>query len=600
MLLAGGLAAGAWFGLPQVREYVQNLGKTEDPPAVEGNGAPKAGSGQTVAGLSTPFPRRMLVVSVSKYLYCNTLAADAQAAGGSSQDQVTAAAKRLAYDWRVPTDKDNNQLFVLSDSARKDARPMLKPIIRETVARFCDTSRPQDRVVIYFGGHAVEKDGKAYLVPVDGDPADPASLIPLDDLWTLLKDCKAQQKVVLFDVCRLNEDGDQVRPGSEPMTEKLEQLLLAAPPGVQVVTSCSAGQNALEFRRVPTGADDVAGSLLLSALRSVAGKKKPAGPPKPEDPLPVEPVVDAARDRMTEVAGLTGKPAPAPKVAGSEGPSVPPNPDEPVARRFDFPAPPPSIPPAELAKLTAVIKLPLIRGTRLDAEGKPSTEDDPFDAVVPFDAGVMAAYRPDGVTVDEIRQEPQKYPIRKAALDTLAAIREQWKATTTAGGSGLRSEFIGDTSENVKKQILAEQETPARIILELRERVAEMEMVRGDLDQEPTKFWRATFLYALAQAKARLAFMEEYDLALGNIRTDTLPERDPKKGQTGIQLVSVEKMKSKRDIRDIADSARELFDQVAEEHKGTPWAVQAKRSKVVALGLEWRPYNPAGTAAKDE
>ncbi|NJM25790.1 MAG: hypothetical protein HC859_10190 [Bacteroidia bacterium] len=32
---------------------------------------------------------------MSKYLYCNTLAADSQAAGGSTQDQVTAAAKRF-------------------------------------------------------------------------------------------------------------------------------------------------------------------------------------------------------------------------------------------------------------------------------------------------------------------------------------------------------------------------------------------------------------------------------------------------------------------------------------------------------------------------
>jgi hypothetical protein len=94
--------------------------------------------------------------------------------------------------------------------------------------------------------------------------------------------------------------------------------------------------------------------------------------------------------------------------------------------------------------------------------------------------------------------------------------------------------------------------------------------------------------------------MHEYDLALGNIRTDALPQRDEKKGETGIQMVSTEKMKSKKDVKEIADSAQELFDRVVSENKGTPWAVQAKRAKAIALGLEWQPYNPAGTAAKDE
>src|SRR4029077_5329364 len=175
---------------------------------------------------------------------------------------------------RIPQDKDNNQLFVLSDSSPKDPRPMLRPVIEQTYTQFCETSRPQDRVFIYYGGHAVEKDGKAYLVPVDGDFNDVTSLIPLDDFWTKVKDCKAQQKVVVFDVCRLNEDGDTIRPGSEPMSEALEKKLLDGPPRAQVVTTWPAGQNALEYRQTPFEYTDVAGSLFLSALRHVADKGK--------------------------------------------------------------------------------------------------------------------------------------------------------------------------------------------------------------------------------------------------------------------------------------------------------------------------------------
>ncbi len=38
----------------------------------------------------------------------------------------------------------------------------MKNVARRTHTEFCNTSREQDRIVIYFGGHAIEKDGKAY------------------------------------------------------------------------------------------------------------------------------------------------------------------------------------------------------------------------------------------------------------------------------------------------------------------------------------------------------------------------------------------------------------------------------------------------------
>ena len=602
LIFAGGLVAGGIFGMPYIKEQMAK-GKV-DP----GNTTPGIDPKGTTpkASVSAAYPRRMLVINVTRYLYCNSLSADSVERGSATQDNVTITSKRLAGAWRIPMEKDNNQLYILSDTARKDTRPMLKSMIMESYASFFDTSRAQDRAVLYFGGHATSKDGKAYLVPAEGDLMEPETLIPIDDLWAKLSACKAQQKVVLFDVCRLNEDGDVVRPGSEAMSEELEKLLLAAPPGVQVVLGCSAKQNSLEYRRVPVDAPEVNGSLLLSTLKYAANRRKSKEvlDDKPTDAIPVPAFVEAAKLRMKEVAGLTGKgdAAPVPKLVGSEGALVAFNAEELPAKKFEYPAPPKSIPVAELAKISETVRLPLIRGTRVGADGMNSTDEEPVEGTVPFAADVMAAYKPDAVTEEEIKKDPEKYAIRKAALDGIESIRMQWKATQSADGmtSGLRETFTGDTNDNVKKLIVAEQETPARIILELEEKAKTMEMLMGELDKEPSKFWQATFIYALAQLKARLAFMHEYDLALGNIRTDTLPQKDDKKGQTGIQMVSVEKMKSKKDIREIGDSAKELYSKLAEEHKGTPWAVLAKRSRVISLGLEWRPLTEAGMSKKDE
>ena len=145
------------------------------------------------AAPTSAFPRRMLVLSVSKYLYCNTLVGSPSAAG----DAATQTARRLAFDWRIPSETANNQLYVVSDTAGKDGRAMLKPVIQGAYEQFFATSRPQDRVVVYFGGHAVLKDDKAYLVPTEGDPDEPATLIPVwRDSYAKLKECPAQQKVV--------------------------------------------------------------------------------------------------------------------------------------------------------------------------------------------------------------------------------------------------------------------------------------------------------------------------------------------------------------------------------------------------------------------
>jgi hypothetical protein len=583
LLLLGALAVGVYFAVPYVKQYRdQYLANAEppdpNPPQVEPTPA-------TAAKAVGPFPRRMLVMHATKYLYCNGLTAGE---GELTPDRV---ARRLAFDWRVSRDADDNQLYVLSDTAPRDARPMLRPIVMETYKRFCETSRPQDRVVLYFGGHAVAKEGKAFLVPTDGELDDPSTLIPLDDFWAKVKDCQAQQKVVVFDVCRLNEDGDTVRPGSEPMTPELEKALLAAPPGVQVVTTCAAGQNALEYRRPPRDQKDVPGSLFLSVLKHVADNGTANGdkPPAPEDPLPVARWVEAARAQMKEVAATTGLPVPTPKVAGSESDGeVAMNPDEPPAAPFEFPAPPKGVAPAEVAGIAARIALPPLRASQSSTE-----KEEPLDDLVPFAETAMKGYMPDEVSDADVRDDPEKYPIRKAALDTLADVRRSWDRLTNpkTGTLGVRDRFDEATSDAVKKRIVAEQEAPALIGLEMKARVRAMEPLLDQLDQEKSKYWRATFLYALAQAKARLAFIEEYNYALGNILTNSLPEQDKKKGHVGLQLVSVEKMKSKKEIKEFAESAKELFARIVKEHKGTPWAVQAKRAGAAALGLEWRPYS---------
>jgi predicted Zn finger-like uncharacterized protein len=530
------------------------------------------------------FPRRMLVLNVSKYLYCNGLTAG-EPGKKANGDRVTEVADRLAYDWHVPTDKDNNQLYIVSDTTGRGPRPMIGPVLRAGYELFFATCRPQDNVLVYFGGHAVEADGKAYLVPADGDPTDAKTLIPLADFYDKLKDCVAHQKVVLFDVCRLNEAGDQVRPGGEPMTPTLEKALLDAPAGTQVVLACSAGQRALEFRRPPADAPEAAGSLFLAALRSTtaAGKKEP----EPTDPFPVDAWGPKLKARMAEVAAMAGQPAPEPKTTGRDPGPTEVAADAPPAKPMPLPSAPKGANPADVRKLIAPAALPPLRPGESAAE-------QPVETAVPFPAAALKPFEPDLVTPDVVKKDKEKYPVRAAALDALDYVRAQWGMA----GKNVMDRFDGATNEAVKKTVRGRQEAPARIILELEERSRAMDALLPEAEKETSKYWKVTFLLALAEVKARLAFMHEYDNALAAIMTDNLPDRDPKK-HSGLQLVSSDKMKSKKDVKDIGDAARELYAKVVEEAPGTPWAVLARRAKATGLGLAWQPL-PKPTISKDE
>ena len=47
---------------------------------------------------------------------------------------------------------------------------------------------------------------------------------------------------------------------------------------------------------------------------------------------------------------------------------------------------------------------------------------------------------------------------------------------------------------------------------------------------------------------------------------------------------------SDRDAQKISEAAKKLLKKLAEETKGTPWEVIAKREMATLLGLEWQAY----------
>src|SRR5262249_9683082 len=164
--------------------------------------------------------------------------------------------------------------------------------IEATLHNFLATSRPQDRVLVLFAGHAVEIDGRCYLAPIEGRLHAPVTLIPLEWVYKELEACKARQKLFVVDVCRLEPGRGLERPAAGPLSADLDRALREPPEGVQVWAACARGQRSYELGR------EGKGGLFLEALAAGAGQGVPGLHEKPAAPFPVALLAGAVNDRL--------------------------------------------------------------------------------------------------------------------------------------------------------------------------------------------------------------------------------------------------------------------------------------------------------------
>lgn len=502
-------------------------------------------------------PRRLLVVQLADYVYLNPLTHGAPAGTDRTRD----AAARLALGLRVPAARDNDQLFVLSDRLAADAPLPTRAVLAKVIDGFCSTTRAQDRVVVYFGAHAVEKDGKAFLVPIDGDPAAPATLLPVADVYKALGDLKAAQKVVIWDVCRRNPDRARGRTDPGPMTEALFKALTAAPDGVQVIVSCSPGERASEsFPRVATV--PLTGSAYFDALAQAATDHRTANPKvAPGEPIPVEALHKA-------VTGALKGQKPALAGAAPRDPAAFDAKEQP-AKRFAPPAAPKPL--TDVKAVFDELALPFAEGDRAPLARLAFTEE------------ALKGYAAD-VSAEEVLKNADKYPLRAATLRALATARNAWRL------DGKEHKAVAALNAPIgnltKRSVSTAQELVALAIIELEVELERLDAVADKRGAEP-KRWQAHYDYTLAEVRLRLVMLNEYNRALAHVRTESLPDLPP--GSPGWRLTPTDRLEGKKDAKLMLAQAHEGFTQLATTHKGTPWEVLARRALATHPGARWEP-----------
>ncbi|MBL8799497.1 MAG: caspase family protein [Planctomycetia bacterium] len=514
------------------------------------------------------FPRRLMAVVPVNYAFNTPIGA-----GGNGPRSINNVVHQMADLLRVPTE----QTILLSDRA-PNPKPPIKSVIEVNVQKFLQSCREHDRAVLMFVGHGVEVGDKPYLVPLEGDKENADSLIPLEWVFQQLEKCKARQKILVMDVCRSDPARGEQLGAVAPMGEKFDALLAKPPAGVQVLTSCVAGQYSYEVDAKGTPDGEFEGGVMLAQLPQIKQKGGLRGIiQRPEDPIPIDALQATLTARVGAMARVFLKAEQTVRLTGTETESK---------LVFD---PKAKAPPAFEIELTGVFKEGV--ATRNDIEGllrdivglPPVRRGDAgnqlnFDSMPPYPLKNLAAYKDDGKAGSPL--------LREKVSEAIALLKSNEINTN------LQDVFIknfqngNQQQENAfKNQIANIQMGTGLVIFKLDSMLEELDALKADRAKE-TKRWQAYYDYIRARLSAKIAHVYEYNAKLGEMRKE-FPEMDPNIHK-GWQLAAKEKI-SDRDADKYGKRAKEYLTTLAAENAGTPWELIGKREKVTALGMDWKP-----------
>jgi hypothetical protein len=521
---------------------------------------------------SNLFPRRALLINVSNYLLFNPLRYGNPRDTNLGKYPGSSTAVLADSLNRPPLNIPATQITELADAGRTSF-PTSKAVIESTLTEFTETSRPQDRIIVLFTGHALDKDKEAYLVPVDGNRDDVKTLIPLAFVYDKLAKCKARQKVLILDVFRYPPARGEELPGTDEMTDDFLAKASAPPAGVQVWTSCGKDQKSIELE---------GGSVFMQALCTVLQERLP-GIQESTMPLPLDAMVPKVNERLKEilapqkldqVSRLTGTHS---EEAGSAY-----NPADPLPPKIVLKARSRAEDAAALAIVSGIVD-ELNRLPRVRAEQKPT----PASSLPAFNVKTLTEYKPDYKSwpeLIEMAKDTTKYPLRAAVLKAMTVMKESEKlavreSLTNPGGP---------ITPQLKKQFAETQKGPGMMIFEMEKALAEIKEANGKRDEEKSKRWLANYDFTMARFQERLVYLYEYDYILAQVRSDSLPELEPI--HNGWRVGSQKKVQiNEPKVKDMVKSIGRTWKRIAAENPGTPWAVLAKRESLTALGLAWRP-----------
>jgi uncharacterized caspase-like protein len=223
-------------------------------------GTPKPVDAQSLADV--PGRRYALLVGVNDYTFFSDLT--------FCDDDIAALSRTLEK-----TGFDPRDLTVLRDGLKDHHLLPYRNNIVTQLSNLLASVQKNDLVLVAFSGHGVHLDGKSYLCPADAQ-LDRAgdTMVSLDQVYELLQNSPASQKVLIVDACRNDPTPAGTRsPSTIAQTNEFTRSLQQQQPpqGTVLFNSCAPNQYSVEDPGFKSG---VFMHYLIEGLRGGADADK--------------------------------------------------------------------------------------------------------------------------------------------------------------------------------------------------------------------------------------------------------------------------------------------------------------------------------------
>lgn len=206
------------------------------------------------------------------------------------------------------------------------------------------------------------------------------------------------------------------------------------------------------------------------------------------------------------------------------------------------------------------------------------SEIDPLSADIRrfFDPEVMARYRPDYLSPQDYEKRIKASPLRSA----LVSAAQQTAPTLERP----RMRFVRRSEAELARDLTRSQQDAAKLEPALLRLVALLEPGLKVRQAEATPRWRAGYDLAMGRVLAQKVRTETYNAMLAKAKRG-MPFAD-EKNNTWVLVADEEISVGSKWEREAA-LAKELLQEVVEQHPGTPWAYLASEELKVPLGWRW-------------
>jgi hypothetical protein len=85
--------------------------------------------------------------------------------------------------------------------------------IVQSLESISNAAGPNDTLLLFFASHGVIVDGKVAIVPADGDPSRPETLVSIEGVQRVFERCRCPRRAMLLDVCQEVMGGEEETEG---------------------------------------------------------------------------------------------------------------------------------------------------------------------------------------------------------------------------------------------------------------------------------------------------------------------------------------------------------------------------------------------------